>query len=340
MLAHTEPDGPAENWKRPVVVETRLEPGVAVIAVAATNASEGPAGLLGLVELTTPSGVRTVATDASWKTVDKEPSGDWRSAGYDDGAWAAAKVIAPWGQGPWGKVAAAWSPAAQLRHEFRLPAGKTVARARLYSSALGLYDAHLNGARVGEDRLAPGWTDYRERVQYQTYDVTDWLTSGANALGVTLAAGWYAGNVAWFGPHQYGERPAFIGQLEVTYTDGSTDRRAVGLRLACGHRAGHERGPDVGRGLRRPPGDAGLDAGRLRRRRVGSPWTRSTRWRPTGRPGRRPRPGGARGGRQEGDRAASPVCSSSTWARTWWAPSACASGARRAPRYGCGTPRC
>ncbi|MGW3111161.1 alpha-L-rhamnosidase [Streptomyces sp. NPDC001091] len=235
-LAHAEADGPAENWKRPVVVEMRLEPGVAVIAVAATNASEGPAGLLGLVELTTPSGVRTVVTDASWKTVDEEPSGDWRSAGYDDGAWKPAKVLAPWGQGPWGKVAAAWSPAAQLRREFRVPAGKTVARARLYSSALGLYDAHLNGARVGEDRLAPGWTDYRDRVQYQTYDVTDRLTSGANALAVTLAAGWYAGNVAWFGPHQYGERPAFIGQLEVTYTDGSTDRvlSGSGWRAATG----------------------------------------------------------------------------------------------------------
>ncbi|MER8032221.1 alpha-L-rhamnosidase [Streptomyces bauhiniae] len=223
-LAHTEPDGPAENWKRPVVVEAQLEPGTAVFAVAATNASEGPAGLLGLIELTTATGVHTVVTDASWRTVAKEPTGEWRSADYDDSAWSAAKVIAPWGQGPWGKVTAAWSPAAQLRHEFRVPAGKTVARARLYSSALGLYDAHLNGARVGEDRLAPGWTDYRERVQYQTHDVTAQLTSGTNALAVTLAAGWYAGNIAWFGPHQYGERPAFIGQLEITYTDGSTDR--------------------------------------------------------------------------------------------------------------------
>ncbi|MFJ3640062.1 alpha-L-rhamnosidase [Streptomyces sp. NPDC090108] len=235
-LAQVEPDGPADNWRRPVVVEFAPEPGTTVVAVAATNATPGPAGLIGVVELTTSDGVRTVPTGGSWKTVDKEPSGDWSSAGYDDGSWAAAEVLAPWGGGPWGKVVPAYSPAARLRHAFRLPAGKKIARARLYASALGLYEACLNGARVSEDRLAPGWTDYRKRVQYQTYDVTRWLTPGANALAVTLAAGWYAGNIAWFGAHQYGDRPAFIGQLEVTYTDGSTDRVLSGTdwRAATG----------------------------------------------------------------------------------------------------------
>ncbi|MDG4860378.1 alpha-L-rhamnosidase [Streptomyces sp. T-3] len=235
-LAHTEPDGAANNWQRPVVVEARLSPGTTVIAVAATNATASPAGLLGLLELTTADGVRTLVTDASWKSTDKEPTGDWQSPAYDDGTWVAAKVAAKWGEGPWGKVAAGSSPAAQLRHEFRLPPGKTVTRARLYATALGLYDAHLNGGRVGEDRLAPGWTDYDQRVQYQTYDVTKQLKSGANALGVTLATGWYAGNIAWFGPHQYGERPAFLGQLEVTYTDGSIERvlSGTGWRAATG----------------------------------------------------------------------------------------------------------
>lgn len=103
-----------------------------------------------------------------------------------------------------------------------------MARARLYSTALGLYEVFLNGERVGEDRLAPGWTDYNQRVQYRTHDVTALLTKGANALGVTLATGWYAGNIAWFGPHQYGEQPAALAQLEVTYTDGSTERVVSG----------------------------------------------------------------------------------------------------------------
>ncbi|MFD4474946.1 alpha-L-rhamnosidase [Streptomyces sp. NPDC058471] len=226
QVAHTEADSAADNWRRPAVLDLtgQLRAGAAVIAVSATNATTGPAGLLGLLELTTADGKRTVTTDGTWKTTDKEPSGDWESAGYDDGSWAAAKVLAAWGSGPWGKVAANHCPAAQLRHEFRLRPGRTVARARLYSTALGLYDAWLNGERVGDDRLAPGWTDYNKRVQYQTYDVTKQLKAGTNALGVTVAVGWYAGNVGMFGPHQYGERPAFLAQLEVTYTDGSTDR--------------------------------------------------------------------------------------------------------------------
>ncbi|MEW2392251.1 alpha-L-rhamnosidase [Streptomyces venezuelae] len=236
-VAHTEADSAADNWRRPVVVDVteQLRPGAAVLAASATNAVAGPAGLLGLLELTTADGTRNVVTDASWKTVDKEPTGDWRSPGYDDASWAAAKVLAAWGAGPWGKVVPAHSPAAQLRHEFRLP-GRKVARARLYATALGLYEARLNGERVGEDRLAPGWTDYRKRVQYQTYDVTELVRSGANALGVTLAAGWYAGNIGWFGPHQYGARPALLAQLEVTYADGSTERvlSGPGWRAALG----------------------------------------------------------------------------------------------------------
>ncbi|MGF1341899.1 alpha-L-rhamnosidase [Streptomyces flavovirens] len=225
QVARTEPDGPAENWRRPVVVDVtaHLSPGSRVVAVTATNAVDGPAGLLGALELTTADGAVTLAAGTGWRATDREPDGDWASGGYDDTGWPAAAVLAPWGSGPWGEVRAALSPATQLRTEFRL-GRKRVARARLYSTALGLYEVFLNGARVGEDRLAPGWTDYRKRVQYQTYDVTALLQSGGNALGVTLAPGWYAGNIAWFGPHQYGERPAVLAQLEVTFTDGSIER--------------------------------------------------------------------------------------------------------------------
>ncbi|MDF6022788.1 alpha-L-rhamnosidase [Streptomyces sp. JH34] len=228
-VAHTEADGPAENWRRPVLVDVtaHLSPGVRVIAVSAANAVVGPAGLLGVLELTTADGVVTAVTGADWRTTDEEPSGEWHADDYDDTAWATAEVLAPWGSGPWGEVTVAYSPATQLRREFRLR-GKRVARARLYSTALGLYEVSLNGEPVGDDRLAPGWTDYDTRVQYRTHDVTGLLARGGNALGITLAAGWYAGNIAWFGPRQYGERPAALAQLEVTYTDGSTQRVVSG----------------------------------------------------------------------------------------------------------------
>ncbi|MCX5280348.1 alpha-L-rhamnosidase [Streptomyces sp. NBC_00198] len=236
-VARTDLATDNEDWRRPAVVEVlaHLRPGRNVLAVAATNATESPAGLVAVLDLRTTSGEQRIVTDTAWKATDKEPAADWRETGFDDGAWPAAKVAAAWGSGPWGRVVPASFAANQLRHAFTLPR-KKVARARLYATALGLYEAHLNGHRVGVDQLAPGWTDYRERVQYQTYDVTSLVRSGANALGAWVAPGWYAGNVGMFGPHQYGERPALLAQLEVEYTDGSSERVTSGenWRAAAG----------------------------------------------------------------------------------------------------------
>ncbi|MFE3263995.1 alpha-L-rhamnosidase [Streptomyces sp. NPDC059215] len=228
-VARTDLATDNEGWRRPAVVDVlaQVRSGTNVLAVAATNASEGPAGLVAVLTLHTASGEQRVLTDASWKSTDKEPAGTWRETGFDDSAWPAAKEAAAWGAGPWGRVVPASYAANQLRHEFALPR-KKVSRARLYATALGLYEAHLNGRRVGRDHLAPGWTDYRRRVQYQAYDVTSLVRSGGNALGVYVAPGWYAGNVGMFGPHQYGERPALLAQLEVEYTDGTSERITSG----------------------------------------------------------------------------------------------------------------
>ncbi|WP_329549733.1 family 78 glycoside hydrolase catalytic domain [Streptomyces sp. NBC_01356] len=226
-----------EGWRRPAVVDVlaQVRSGKNVLAVSAANATVGPAGLVAVLILRTTSGEQRIVTDASWKSTDEEPAGDWRGADFDDGGWPAAKEAAAWGAGPWGRVVPVSYAANQLRHEFSLPR-KKVSRARLYATALGLYEAHLNGRRVGRDQLAPGWTDYRERVQYQTYDVTALLRPGGNAIGAYLAPGWYAGNVGMFGPHQYGEHPALLAQLEVQYTDGTSERITSGTnwRAAAG----------------------------------------------------------------------------------------------------------
>ncbi|MFF3884315.1 alpha-L-rhamnosidase [Streptomyces sp. NPDC001914] len=228
-VARTDLATEHEDWRRPAVVDVlgRLRPGRNVLAVEAANATVGPAGLVGVLTLTDASGERRVVTDASWRATDAKPAGDWRGDGFDDSGWPAARVAAAWGAGPWGRVVPASFAANQLRHAFTLP-GRTVARARLYATALGLYEIHLNGHRVGRDQLAPGWTDYRERVQYQTYDVTSLVRPGANAVGAWVAPGWYAGNVGMFGPHQYGERPALLAQLEVEYADGTRERVTSG----------------------------------------------------------------------------------------------------------------
>ena len=82
-------------------------------------------------------------------------------------------------------------PATILRKEFRIP--QTIRKARAYATALGLYELRINGQRVREQLLAPEWTDYRKRVQVQTYAVTGLLKRDANAIGAWVGEGWYAG---------------------------------------------------------------------------------------------------------------------------------------------------
>ncbi len=96
-------------------------------------------------------------------------------------------------------------------------------KARLYITACGLYEARLNGQRVGEFVLAPGATDYRKRLQYQVYDVTSLLRGGENDLTVELADGWYRGSIGGAGrTNSYGTQTKLLAQLELTYADGTT----------------------------------------------------------------------------------------------------------------------
>lgn len=94
-------------------------------------------------------------------------------------------------------------------------------KARLYISACGLYEARLNGQKCGEFVFAPGAVDYRKRVQYQTYDVTDLIKKGSNALTVELADGWYRGSSGSKGRvNTYGTQTKFIAQLEILTKNG------------------------------------------------------------------------------------------------------------------------
>ena len=98
---------------------------------------------------------------------------------------------------------------------------KDVEYARLYITACGLYEARLDGKKIGNFCLAPGHTDYRKRVQYQTYDVTEMLSQGDHSLTVQLADGWYRGSTgAWGIRNQYGTETKLMAQLEITYADG------------------------------------------------------------------------------------------------------------------------
>ena len=96
-------------------------------------------------------------------------------------------------------------------------------RARLYATAHGIYEAFVNGRRVGDAELTPGFTEYRERLQVQTYDIGELLRPGANAIGAILSDGWYRGQVGLPRAHdQWGSELGFLAQVRVDLADGST----------------------------------------------------------------------------------------------------------------------
>ncbi|MBI5289427.1 MAG: family 78 glycoside hydrolase catalytic domain, partial [Chloroflexi bacterium] len=135
------------------------------------------------------------------------------------GDWS-ARFVTP----DWDEDIEVMQPSPLIRREFAVRGGAV--RARLYASALGLYEAEINGSRVGDHVLAPGWTSYDHRLRYQTFDVLAMLREGPNCIGAMLGEGWYRGRLGFpqaGGRNIYGDRMALLAQLEITYADGTTD---------------------------------------------------------------------------------------------------------------------
>ncbi|MFE7644242.1 family 78 glycoside hydrolase catalytic domain [Streptomyces phaeoluteigriseus] len=135
----------------------------------------------------------------------------------EPGDWRAVPVGAAWDEDP-----SADRRPARVRKDFRLD--RPVARARLHVTAHGLYEVEINGRRVGDETLAPGWTVYPHRLRYRTHDVTAHLGRGANTIGAWLGDGWYRGRYGFDGGTRniYGTDQSLIAQLEVTHDDGTT----------------------------------------------------------------------------------------------------------------------
>ena len=141
-----------------------------------------------------------------------------------------------------------WSPgeehsAPMLRKKFKIE--KPIKSARLYATARGIYEVMLNGRAVAEDFFNPGWTDYRMRQNYNTFDVTKLVEQGDNAIGVTLGTGWYTGTAAhtplW--SNQYGTEISFLGKLVITHTDNSVTTVTTSPEWRC-----YDHGPVVSEG--------------------------------------------------------------------------------------------
>jgi alpha-L-rhamnosidase len=112
-------------------------------------------------------------------------------------------------------------PSPLFRKEFS--SSKKIISATAYITAHGLYEANINGEKIGDAFLTPGWTSYKTRLQYQTYNVTDLVKNGNNAIGVTLGNGWYRGIIG-FGDNinVYGKDIALLFQLDINYSDGTS----------------------------------------------------------------------------------------------------------------------
>ncbi len=124
----------------------------------------------------------------------------------------------------WDEDTSIMQPGPLLRREFSIRTD--LAKARLYITALGVYEAQINGRVVGDHVLDPGWTSYDHRLRYQIFDVTRLLHDGQNVLGAMLGDGWYRGRLGFGGGQRnnYGDRLALLAQLELTYADGSSER--------------------------------------------------------------------------------------------------------------------
>ena len=209
----------------PVDVTGLLRPGKNVLAVEAVNEGDtaNPAGLIGALIVEFKDGeTRAVVTDTTWR-VTRDSEADWTYPDLDVTAWERVLELGAYGMAPWGRIASDDSPrlsARHLRREFRLD--KPVDRATVQLCGLGLFELEVNGTKIGEDVLVPALTEYPKRALYLTYDVTDALKPGANALGVIL------GNGRYFAPRRksptntltYGY-PKLMLNLRIEHPDGT-----------------------------------------------------------------------------------------------------------------------
>ena len=152
---------------------------------------------------------------------ENDEPGDWTESFFEMGLLEPSDWQAKWITGNYTPRKKDRYPVDCFRKTFTLK--QPVRYARLYITACGIYKARLNGKRIGGFVFAPGYTDYRKRVQYQTYDVTELLKYGENELTVQLADGWYRGSCgAWGLRNQYGTATKLLAQLEITAEDGKT----------------------------------------------------------------------------------------------------------------------
>lgn len=208
-------DGNKDSWRRPGLhdVTSRLKKGENTIEVVVHSIGVSVSALIAKLALEHGSVRSQVVTDASWE------------ARWEEGnEWKPVRQLGEHGLPPWGGLTVPQlflPPPRVFSRTFQV--GRAVRRATLYATAFGVFEARLNGSLVSEDWFAPGWTDYRKRLHYGAYDVTELVRGGSNMLSAVLADGWFAGHVGFGKRHHYGEHTRFSGMLWLDYEDGSSE---------------------------------------------------------------------------------------------------------------------
>jgi alpha-L-rhamnosidase len=208
-----------------VPITALVRPGENTIALSSPFEAQQAIALAVVLELA-DGRRRVIHADGGWRTRPLSPDelakAEWRAE--ETVRWAPVLDLGPFGDGgppgPEYRRVDQVVAAIHLRRAFRID--KPVARARLYATAAGIYEARLNGAKVGQDVLTPGWTDYGKRLRYQSYDVTGQLRPGDNALGAIVAPGWFSGRTG-VGQNLWGFERALLMELHVDYRDGTTE---------------------------------------------------------------------------------------------------------------------
>jgi alpha-L-rhamnosidase len=162
-----------------------------------------------LAEIQVLSGIQNVAEFGKVTALDSVSSGGWSKSKLVDG-----RLL-----GEMGLIDDPERPATMVRKEFNIQG--QIRRAVVSVTGLGLYELYINGQRVGDHLMAPEWTHYCKRIQYQTYDVTNLIHNGPNAIGAQMIGGWWTGPLAIESPL---ENPQFclLMRMDVDLEDGST----------------------------------------------------------------------------------------------------------------------
>jgi alpha-L-rhamnosidase len=218
--------GRGDDWQRifSMDITNDLHEGENILAYTAMTTQPEYCGLIFYLDLVYADGTNEYISSGAGCKVSLKPSGSWKKAGYNDESWINAEIIAPYGGGYWGYIDAPGPvPRSTLiRKEFT--AAKQVKKARAYVTGLGNYELYINGEKIGNDLLTPGWTDYHNRVQYQAYDITDHVQTGENAAGMFLGNMWWSSGLGWMGGRKYSNGPVRgLYQIELEYRDGSTE---------------------------------------------------------------------------------------------------------------------